>query len=63
MWWTDGDSDEEESDEEAFVSNYIPQCFFIDGSRGRRQVNPFGSFTFFNAGETELLGVIILFYY
>lgn len=38
MWWMDGDSDdldEDKSDEKAFVSNYIPQCFFIDGSRGK----------------------------
>lgn len=48
----DGDSDdhdEDKSDEEAFHPNYIPQCFFIDGSRSK-----FSSFTFFNAGEVEL---------
>lgn len=48
----DGDSDdhdEDKNDEEAFHPNYIPQCFFIDGSRGK-----FCSFTFFNAGEVEL---------
>lgn len=34
----------------AFHPNYIPQCFFIDGSRGK-----YCSFTFFNAGEVELV--------
>ncbi|KAG7236033.1 hypothetical protein INR49_001433 [Caranx melampygus] len=27
------DHDDDKSDEEAFHPNYIPQCFFIDGSR------------------------------
>lgn len=29
------DHDEDTSDEEAFHPNYIPQCFLIDGSRGK----------------------------
>lgn len=52
IWWMDGDGDdhdEDKSDEEAFHPNYIPQCFFIGGSRGW-----FCSFTFSKAGEVEL---------
>lgn len=36
IWWMGSDSvdhDEDQSDEEAFHPNYIPQCFFIDGFR------------------------------
>jgi len=33
MWQVEVDcGDHDKSDEEAFVSNYIPQCFCIDGS-------------------------------
>lgn len=59
----DGDSDdhdEDKSDEEAFHPNYIPQCCFIDGSRGKRRVNSFCSFTFFDAGEIELFDIFTL---
>lgn len=40
---------EDKSDGATFHSNYIPQCFFIDGSRSKCCY-----FTFFNAGEVEL---------
>lgn len=49
--WMKGENDvhyEDKSDGATFHSNYIPQCFSIDGSRSKC------CFTFFNAGEVEL---------
>lgn len=39
LYFMDGgdseDHEEDKNDEEAFHPNYIPQCFFIDGSRSK----------------------------